>query len=273
MPPLTERSDPMQGSANLNVMIKTARKAGRALLKDFGEVEALQVSANGPRDFTNKAVAKSEDILRADLENARPNYGFQALSCSVEGTDPTRRWIITPLDGSMNYLHGIPHWAVSIALEHKGEVVSAVTYDPLRDELFWAEKGTGAWLDGRTRLRVSGRIALVECIFATGLPAAAEKYLPAAIKDLVQLLPVCAGVRQSGVPSLDLAHVAAGRFDGFWQRGMKPWEFATGILILREAGGFAEPIRDTQTMLQDGHVIGGSSAIFEKFSKIIRSTD
>lgn len=262
-----------QGSANLNVMMKAARKAGRSLLKDFGEVENLQTGLKPPQDFARKAAAQSAEIISADLEHARPNYGFLSAAGDVDGTDPTRSWIVTPLDGVTNYLHGTPHWAVSIALRHKGEIASAVTYDPLRDELFWAEKGTGAWLDGRTRLRVAGRVNLIDCTFATGLPAANEKYLPAALKDLARLLPVTAGVRQSGVASLDLAHVAAGRMDGFWQRGLKPWDVATGILIMREAGGFAEPIRKGQVMLEDGHVVAGSSGAFEKFASIIRSGD
>ncbi|WP_179378565.1 inositol monophosphatase family protein [Jannaschia marina] len=260
-----------QGSANLNVMIKAARKAGRSLLKDFGEVENLQTGVKQPRDFTTRAAAKAEEILRDDLAHARENYGWLSAAGEEEGTDPTRHWVITPLDGAANFLHGIPHWAVSIALRHKGQIATAVTYDPLRDELFWAEKGTGAWLDGRTRLRVSGRIALVDCVFATNLPAAGGKYLPAAIKDIAQLMPAVAGLRQSGVASLDLAHIAAGRMDGFWQRGLKPWEFATGILIVREAGGFVEPMRPAQTMMEEGHVLAGSGAIFEKFAGVIRA--
>ncbi|SDZ01051.1 myo-inositol-1(or 4)-monophosphatase [Jannaschia faecimaris] len=260
-----------QGSANLNVMIKAARKAGRSLLKDFGEVENLQTGIKAPRDFTQKAAAKAEEIIREDLSHARVNYGWKSAAGDVDGIDPTRNWIVTPLDGGTNFLHGTPHWAVSIALEHKGEIASAVTYDPLRDELFWAEKGTGAWLDGRTRLRVAGRVALIDSLFATNLPAANEKYLPAAIKDLAKLLPASAGVRQSGVPSLDLCHVAAGRLDGFWQRGMNLWDYATGVLILREAGGFVEPLRSGQTLLEDGHVVGGSSGIFEKFAGTVRA--
>lgn len=263
----------MQGSANLNVMTKTVRKAGRALLKDFGEVEALQTGAKGPVEFARKAAERSEEILREELAGARPNYGFESPTGTDDGTDPTRRWLLSPLDGMTNYLHGSPAWAVSIALIHKEAVASAVIYDPLKDELFVAEKGTGAWLDGRTRLRVSGRISLIETLFATGLPAANAPYLPAALKDLGQMMPVVAGLRQSGVPALDLAHVAAGRLDGFWQRGMKAYDFAAGTLILREAGGFAEPIRPAQTLLEDGHLIAGSSAIFDKLAGLIRRDD
>ncbi|CTQ49736.1 inositol monophosphatase family protein [Jannaschia donghaensis] len=262
-----------QGSANLNVMTKAARKAGRSLLKDFGEVENLQTGLKAPRDFVTKAAASADEIIREDLSHARPNYGWKAASGESEGTDPTRHWVITPLDGTANFLHGMPHWAVSIALQHKGDIVSAVTYDPLRDELFWAEKGTGAWLDGRTRLRVAGRISLIDCLFATNVPAANEKYLPAAIKDLAQLMPVTAGVRQSGVPSLDMCHVAAGRLDGFWQRGLNLWDLATGTLVLREAGGFVEPLRPGQTLLTHGHVVAASSAIFDRFAGTLRTAD
>ena len=264
----------MQGSANLNVMIKAARKAGRGLLKDFAEVENLQVGRKGPGDFVSRADTRAEEVIRDELTGARPNYGWLGEeSEAVEGKDPTRRWIVDPLDGTTNFLHGMPHWAVSIALEHKGEIVSAVVHDPVKDETFWAEKGTGAWIDGRARLRVSGRTALIESVFSTGLPFAGGKYLPAALKDLGRLLPVCAGVRRWGVASLDLAYVAAGRYDGFWERGLKPWDIAAGILLVREAGGFVEPMREGQDILGDGHLVAGTPASFGAFSKIVRERD
>ena len=265
----------MQGSANLNVMIKTARKAGRALVKDFAEVEQLQVSVKGPGDFVSRADRAAEEIIREALTEARPNYGWLGEeSDPVEGKDPTRRWIVDPLDGTTNFLHGMPHWAVSIALEHKGEIVAGVIHDPVKDETFLAEKGQGAWLDGRTRLRVSARKALIDSVFATGLPYANNhRYLPAALKDLGRLLPVCAGVRRWGTASLDLAYVAAGRFDGFWERGLHAWDIAAGVLIVREAGGFVEPLRSGQTLLEDGHVLAASTAIFDKFAGIIRERD
>lgn len=264
----------MQGSANLNVMMKAARKAGRSLVKDFGEVEQLQVSSKGPGDFVSRADRRAEEIIREELTGARPSYGWLGEeSDPVEGKDPTRRWIVDPLDGTTNFLHGMPHWAVSIALEHKGEVVSAVIYDPVKDELFHAEKGGGAWLDSKARLRVSGRTAMIETVYATGLPFAGGKYLPAALRDLGRLLPVCAGVRRWGAAALDLAYVAAGRYDGYWERGLKPWDVAAGILIVREAGGFVEPIREGQSLIEDGHVVCGSAAIFERFAGIIRTRD
>ena len=262
----------MQGSANLNVMIKAARKAGRNLIKDFGEVENLQVSAKGPGDFVSRADRRAEEIVREELTEARPNYGWLGEESEpAEGRDPTRRWIVDPLDGTTNFLHGMPHWAVSIALEHKGEIVSGVVHDPVKDETFWAEKGNGAWLDGRARLRVSGRTAMIETVYATGLPFGGGKYLPAALRDLGRLLPVCAGVRRWGSAALDLAYVAAGRYDGYWERGLSPWDIAAGILLVREAGGFAEPLRPDQNLLEDGHVIAGSGAIFDRFAGIIRA--
>ena len=162
----------MQGSANLNIMIKAARKAGRSLVKDFREVENLQVSSKGPGDFVSKADMAAEAILREELMGARPNYGWLAEESAEVGTDPTRRWIVDPLDGTTNFLHGMPHWAVSVALEHKGEVVAGVVFDAAKDEMFYAEKGAGAWLNDSQRLRVSGRSKMIESVFATGVPFA-----------------------------------------------------------------------------------------------------
>jgi myo-inositol-1(or 4)-monophosphatase len=213
----------MQGSANLNVMIKAARKAGRSLVKDFREVENLQVSAKGPGDFVSRADRAAEEILKEELLGARPNYGFLGEEgTNVEGKDPTRRWIVDPLDGTTNFLHGMPHWAVSIALEHKGEIVAGVVFDPAKDEMFYAEKGAGAWLNDSQRLRVSGRTSMIECVFATGVPFGGAKYLPATLQDLARLMPQVAGVRRWGSAALDLAYVAAGRYDGYWERGLQP---------------------------------------------------
>jgi len=261
----------MQGSANLNVMIKAARKAGRSLVKDFREVENLQVSSKGPGDFVSRADKAAEDILREALMEARPNYGFLGEEGGeVEGKDPTRRWIVDPLDGTTNFLHGMPHWAVSIALEHKGEIVSGVVYDPAKDEMFYAEKGSGAWLNDSQRIRVSGRTAMIESVFATGLPFGGAKYLPAALQDMARLLPQCAGVRRWGAAALDLAYVAAGRYEGYWERGVNAWDIAAGLLIAREAGAIVQPIREGQDLLNDGHVLAGAEPIFDRFAEIIR---
>lgn len=262
----------MQGSANLNVMIKAARKAGRSLVKDFREVENLQVSAKGAGDFVSKADIAAEAILKEELRGARPNYGWLGEeSAEEQGEDPTRRWIVDPLDGTTNFLHGMPHWAVSIALEQKGEIVSAVVYDPAKDELFYAEKGQGAWLGDRQRLRVSGRNQMIESVFATGVPFGGRTYLPATLKDLAALMPQCAGVRRWGAAALDLAYVAAGRYDGFWERGLNIWDIAGGVLLVKEAGGLVEPIREGANILESGQLIAANPEIFEKFAKTIRS--
>ena len=261
----------MAGSANLNVMMKTARKAGRALVKDFGEVENLQVSAKGPGDFVSRADKAAEAMIREDLMHARPSYGFLGEEDKeIAGDDPTRRWIVDPLDGTTNFLHGLPHWAVSIALEHKGQIVAGVVYDPVKDEMFYAEKGGGAWMN-EGRLRVSGRHRLIEAIFATGLPFAGRGELPETFQELARLLPVTSGVRRFGAAALDLAYVAAGRYDGFWERGLHAWDMAAGLLIVREAGGIAEPLVPGDDILADGNVICANEPIFETFAKIIRN--
>jgi myo-inositol-1(or 4)-monophosphatase len=264
----------MQGSANLNIMLKAARKAGRSLVKDFREVENLQVSSKGPGDFVSKADRAAEEILRDALMEARPNYGFLGEEGTViEGKDPTRRWIVDPLDGTTNFLHGMPHWAVSIALEHKGEIVAGVVYDPAKDEMFYAEKGAGCWLNDSKRLRVSGRNKMIESVFATGVPFGGRKYLPATLQDLARLMPACAGVRRWGSAALDLAYVAAGRYEGYWERGLNSWDIAAGILLVREAGGLVAPIREGQDLLYDGNLLAAAEPIFDQFSKVIRERD
>ena len=259
----------MAASANLNVMIKTARRAGRALLKDFTEVEQLQVGTKGPGDFVSRADRQAEETIRTLLMEARPTYGFVGEEGGeIEGEDPTRRWIVDPLDGTTNFLHGLPQWAVSIALEHKGQIVAGVVYDPVKDEMFHAEKGNGAWMN-ESRIRVSGRHRMIECIFATGLPFGGSTDLPQTLKDLSQLLPATAGVRRFGAASLDLAYVAAGRFDGFWERRLKPWDIAAGLIIAKEAGALIETIIPERNPL-DGNVIVANEAVFASFAKVIR---
>ena len=261
----------MQGSANLNIMIKAARKAGRSLVKDFREVEHLQVSMKGAGDFVSKADLAAENIIREDLMEARPTYGWLAEESGEEpGKDPTRRWIVDPLDGTTNFLHGLPHFSVSIALEHKGQIVSAVVYDPAKDELFFAEKGTGAWMN-QSRLRVSGRNQMIESVFATGIPFASKKTLPATLHDLGRIMPLCAGVRRFGSAALDLAYVAAGRYDGYWERELNAWDIAAGLLLVTEAGGLIGSIRDGHTPMEHGDVIAANEPIFDQFSEIVRA--
>lgn len=260
----------MQGSANLNLMMKAARKAGRSLVKDFREVENLQVSAKGPGDFVSRADREAERIIKEELMGGRPTYGWLGEETGEEpGQDPTRRWIVDPLDGTTNFLHGMPHWAVSIALEHKGEIVSGVIYDAAKDELYWAEKGAGAWMNDR-RMRVSGRREMHEAVFATGIPYGAKKTLPAMLQDLARLMPACAGVRRWGSAALDLAYVAGGRFDGYWERELNAWDIAAGMLLVREAGGFVSAIRDGDDPLEKGAILCANEPLFEPFRKIIR---
>ena len=260
----------MQGSANLNIMLKAARKAGRSLVKDFREVENLQVSMKGAGDFVSRADLAAETILREELLGARPTYGWLGEETGEEeGKDPTRRWIVDPLDGTTNFLHGLPHWAVSIALEHKGQIVAGVVYDPAKDEMFFAEKGAGSWMN-ETRMRVSGRNRMIEAIFATGMPFAGRSDLPATLQDMAKLAPVCAGIRRWGAASLDLAYVAAGRYDGFFERRLKPWDMAAGIIIAREAGALVEPLTEGNDILGDGEIICANEALFSTLAKTLR---
>ncbi|MFT4717573.1 MAG: myo-inositol-1(or 4)-monophosphatase [Paracoccaceae bacterium] len=259
-----------QASANLNLMIKAARAAGRKLLRDFAEVENLQVSMKSPGDFVSRADKKAEEVIREELTEGRPNYGWLGEeSAEIQGADPTRRWVVDPLDGTTNFLHGLPHWAVSIGLQHKNEIVSAVVYDPIKDEMFTAEKGAGCWLND-TRLRVSGRRKMIEMIFATGLPFANRADLPDTLQDLARILPTCAGVRRFGAASLDLAYVAAGRYDGYWERKLNPWDVAAGLCLVREAGGLIETITPGGNIIEDGELICGNEVAFNDFAKIVR---
>jgi myo-inositol-1(or 4)-monophosphatase len=259
-----------QASANVNVMIKAARKAARGLIRDFGEVENLQASSKGPGDFVSRADIKAEQVIRDELTEARPNYGWLGEeSEEVKGTDPTRRWIVDPLDGTSNYLHGIPHWAVSIALEHKGEIVAGVIYDPAKDEMFVAEKGAGAYVNDR-RIRVSGRREMIEMLFGTGIPFGGSRDLPRTLRELAALTPRTAGIRRMGAAALDLAYVAAGRLDGFWEHGLKPWDMAAGLLMVREAGGFVGPFDEGADIFESQGVIAANANAFEPLAKVLR---
>jgi myo-inositol-1(or 4)-monophosphatase len=259
-----------QASANLNIMIKAARRAGRSLVRDFGEVENLQVSAKGPGDFVSRADTRAEELIRTELTEARPNYGWLAEeSTALKGADPTRRWIVDPLDGTTNFLHGIPHWAVSIALEHKGEIVAGVIHDPVKDEIFVAEKGAGAYLNDR-RLRVSGRRDMLEMLLGTGIPFAGNPLLKPVLADLARITPHTAGIRRMGSAALDLAYVAAGRLDGFWERRLRPWDLAAGLVVVREAGGLIGAIDAGDDPIFTGDVVAANPHVFEALTKLVR---
>ena len=235
-------------SAIMGLMQAAARKASRGLLRDFGEVETLQVSRKGPSDFVSRADRKAELVIQEELSRARPGYGFLLEEGGVvEGTDKSHRFIVDPLDGTTNFLHGIPHWAISIALEREidgnpRELVAGLVYNPVTDDMWFAEKGRGAFINdgtrggGDRRLRGSQRTDFSTAIFATGVPFKGRPGHTKFLKELHQVMGTSAGVRRFGAASLDLAWTAAGRYDGFWERGLAPWDVAAGIVIAREAG-------------------------------------
>jgi myo-inositol-1(or 4)-monophosphatase len=236
-------------SALINVMIGAARKAARSLIRDFGEVQHLQVSKKGPADFVSAADHHAEEVLFVELKKVRPGYGFlMEERGAIEGTDTSNRWLVDPLDGTTNFLHGLPHFAISIALERDGNLFAGVVYEPIHDEMFWAEKGAGAFLNDR-RLRVSARRRMDESIFATGIPFKGKTDHALILRQLGAVMEVSAGVRRFGAAALDLAYVAAGRYDGFWEIGLQPWDVGAGIVLIREAGGYVTGIdggRDPQ---------------------------
>jgi len=256
-------------SPTMTIMVQAARNAARSLNRDFNEVEHLQVSVKSASDFVSAADVRAEEIIRETLMEGRPAYGMLCEESGwTKGKDPTRRWIVDPLDGTTNFLHGLPHFAISIAYEQRGEIVSGLVYDPIKDELFWAEKGQGAWVNNR-RLRVSARRDMAESIFATGIPWAGRSTLPATLKEIGRIAPACAGIRRFGSAALDLAYVAAGRYEGFWERGLKEWDIASGILLVREAGGFVTDIRGEDDMLARGSIIATNADMLEPFSKLL----
>lgn len=251
----------MRLSPHMTVMANAAQKASKRLLRDFAEVEQLQVSVKGPSDFVSQADLRAEQTLREELVRARPGYAFLMEESGASGSDNWAwRWVVDPLDGTTNFLHGMPHWAISMALEKRlpdggSEVVAGLIYNPANDEMFWAEKGAGAFLNER-RLRVSARRDISEAVFATGIPfgAVSAPRRQAFSRTLAALMPRVAGIRRFGAAALDLAWVAAGRFDGYWELGIKPWDIAAGMLLVREAGGYATDAgdgdpRDTQAIV------------------------
>ncbi len=224
-------------TALAKVMIDAARKAGRALARDFGEVSELQVSRKGAADYVSAADLKAEQTLYEELIKARPGYGFLGEERGlIEGTDKTHTWIVDPLDGTTNFLHAMPHFAINIALQREGQIVAGVTYNPATADLFWAERGRGAFLNDR-RLRVAARTRFEEAVFATGIPFLGHGQHARFLKELHQISQRVSGVRRFGAAALDLAWVAAGRFDGFWERDLSAWDIAAGILMVTEAGG------------------------------------
>lgn len=257
-------------SPALNVMTSAARKAGRKLIRDFGEVENLQISMKGPADFVTIADQRTEKILVEELTKARPGYGFLVEESGViEGPDKSHRFIIDPLDGTTNFLHGIPHFAISIGLEREGQLVSAVVFNPITDEMYMAEKGHGAYLNDK-RLRVAARKHLKDALFATGIPFLGREGHERFLAELAPVMNATSGVRRFGAASLDLAYVAAGRFDAFWERGLKAWDVAAGILLVREAGGIATDLEGGARMLETGHILVANEMLHPQILKLLK---
>ena len=258
-------------SPALNVMTTAARKAGRKLTRDFGEVENLQISFKGPADFVTAADRRTERMLVEELSKARPGYNFLVEEQGViEGPDKSHRFIIDPLDGTTNFLHGIPHFSISIALEREGLLVSAVIYNPVTDEMYTAERGHGAYLNDK-RLRVAARKHLKESLFATGIPFLGKEGHEDFLKELSTVMGSSAGVRRFGSAALDLAYVAAGRYDGFWERGLQAWDIAAGILIVREAGGMVSDLGGGARALETGDILAANDTLHPQLLKLLKS--
>lgn len=255
-------------SAVLNVMVMAAEKAARGLVRDFGEVEQLQVSVKGPGDFVSQADIQAEKIIRGELHKARPRFGFVLEEGGTEiGEDTSHRWIVDPLDGTTNFLHGIPHFAISIGLEQDGEIIAGVVFNPITNELFWAEKGGGAFFNDR-RIRVSSRRKLDEAIITTGIPHRGRGDHPAFLLQQQRVMAATSGVRRFGAAALDLAYVAAGRCEGYWEWGLKPWDVAAGMIIVREAGGTVSSL-DGSNVLESGNILATNNILHGAINGLI----
>ncbi|MBX9459118.1 MAG: inositol monophosphatase [Rhizobium sp.] len=258
----------MARSALLNVMVQAALKAGKSLSRDFGEVQNLQVSLKGPGNYVSQADRKAEKIVREELLKARPTYGFLGEeSEEIVGTDGAHRWIVDPLDGTTNFLHGIPLFGTSIALERSGEIVAGVIYNPATDDLFTAERGGGAFVNDR-RLRVSGRKNLSDSVIGCGVPHLGGRQHGRFLVQLRHVMGEVAGIRRLGSPSLDLAYVAAGRFDGFWEEYLSPWDVAAGTLLIREAGGFVSDLSGGNDFIEGGSIVAGNEHIHKALVEV-----
>jgi len=260
-------------SPALNVVVAAVQKAGRRLLRDFGEVEQLQVQSKAPGDFVSQADLRAEDTLRTELGRARPAFGFLMEESGVSGREDWEyRWVVDPLDGTTNFLHGIPHWAISVGVEkrldaERTELVAGVVYNPAADELFWAEKGNGAFLNDR-RLRVAGRRDLQQALFATGIPFGLTPRKAEFSATITRLMPQVAGIRRFGAAALDLAWVAAGRYDGYWELNLKPWDIAAGIVLVREAGGYVTDPNGGDPFAE-GNLVAGTPSLHNRLRETV----
>lgn len=256
-------------SPNMNVMIKAAEKAARSLVRDFGEVEQLQVSRKGPGDFVSAADLRAEETIFRELSRARPDFGFLMEERGAAGEkDAESIWIVDPLDGTANFLHGIPHWCISIALQEKGEIVAGFIYDPIKDESFRAEKGNGAFMRNK-RLRVSGRTTMESAMFATGQPTPGPAAEALFIREYKAILRRSRGIRRFGAAALDLAYVAAGRYEGFWECGLKAWDMAAGYLIVKEAGGLVTTMDGRANPVHENNILAANSNLYDELRKAL----
>jgi len=259
----------MARSAIINVMVQAAIKAGRSLVRDFGEVQNLQVSLKGPGDYVSQADKRAEEIVYSELSRARPGYSFlMEEGGEVAGTDDQHRWLVDPLDGTTNFLHGIPLFAVSIGLERQGQLVAGVIYNPAMDELYTAERGGGAFVNDR-RMRVAARSRMLDSVVGTGIPHLGRGNHGRALVDLRSAMAETSGVRRLGSAALHLAYVAAGRLDGFWEDALAPWDMAAGIIMVREAGGFATDRDGKQDIFKTGSVVAGNEHIHGALLKML----
>ena len=259
-------------SGLITVMDRAARKAAPRLRRDFNEVQQLQVSRKGPADFVSMADKRSEQTLYEELKKARPDWGFLMEEGGEIAGDPTKpRWIIDPLDGTSNFLHGLPHFAIAIAVqEPSGEITHGMIYQPLTDEGFWAEKGRGAWLHDR-RLRVSARRDMADALVATGIPFLGHGNFAQWTAIFAEVAPQVAGIRRFGAASLDLAWVAAGRFDAFWESDLQPWDVAAGMLLVREAGGFVTDFRGGDRAIERAEILAANDVLHSRMHKLVAS--
>jgi myo-inositol-1(or 4)-monophosphatase len=263
----------MLHSALLNVMVAAARKAARTLRRDFGEVEKLQVSLKGPANFVSSADHRAEETLRAELARARPGYGFLGEEGGrQDGADKTHCWIVDPLDGTTNFLHGIPQFAISIALERDGTIVAGVVYNPITEELFVAERGKGAFLNDQ-RLRVAARKRLSEAVIACGLPHLGRGDLAQFRQEFAAVQEKVAGLRRFGAATLDLAWVAAWRLDAYWERNLSAWDIAAGLILVREAGGFASDLDGGEDVFDKREIIAGNETMQREVLALIRQAN
>ncbi|HEX7775525.1 MAG TPA: inositol monophosphatase family protein [Parvibaculum sp.] len=254
----------------MTVMVAAARKAARGLQRDFGEVENLQVSMKGPADFVSAADRKAEKVIFEELSKARPGYSFLMEEGGVvEGSDKSHRWIVDPLDGTTNFLHGIPQFSISIGLERDGQMVAGLVYNPITDEMFIAEKGQGAFLNDR-RIRVAVRRELKDAVVACGTPNIGRPDHEGYIAELRQVMLEVAGVRRMGSAALDLAYVAAGRFDAYWEANLAPWDMAAGIVLVREAGGTVRDLHGREDMLKTGGILVGNEMVQDQLARVLK---